>query len=76
LYGLKKAPQSWYNKLIEHILKLKFKHDLDGATLFVKKVGKMVVDLVVYANDFLMTGNNDSYIASIKKELKLEEIST
>eukprot|EP00253_Pinus_taeda_P010003 PITA_10003 len=70
LYGLKQAPRAWYEKLTEHILKLKFNHfDLDDATLFVKKVGKTVLYLVVYVDDLLMTGNNESYIASIKKEL-------
>ena len=49
LYGLKKAPQAWYEKLIEHLLKLNYKHfNLDDATLFVKKVGRSVVYLVVY----------------------------
>jgi hypothetical protein len=50
---------------------LNFKHfNLDDATLFVKKVGKTVVYLVVYVDDLLIIGNNESYIASIKKELK------
>ena len=71
LYGLKQAPRAWYQKLTKHLLKLDFKHfDLDDATLFVKKVGKTIVYLVVYVDDLLMTGNNESYIASIKKELK------
>eukprot|EP00253_Pinus_taeda_P032296 PITA_32296 len=71
LYGLKQALQAWYKKLTEHLLKLNFKHyDLDDATLFVKKVGKTVVYLVVYIDDLWMTGNNESYIASIKKELR------
>eukprot|EP00253_Pinus_taeda_P009574 PITA_09574 len=70
LYGLKQAPRAWYEKLTEHLLKLNFNHfDLDDATLFVKKVGKTVVYLVVYVDDLLMTGNTESYIASIKKEL-------
>eukprot|EP00253_Pinus_taeda_P015977 PITA_15977 len=70
LYGLKQAPRAWYEKLTEHLLKLNFKHyDLDDATLFVKKVGKTVVYLVVYVDDLLMIGNIESYIASIKKEL-------
>ena len=57
--------------MTEHLLKLDFKHfDLDDATLFVKKVGKTVVYLVVYVDDLLITGNNESYIASMKKELK------
>ena len=65
LYGLNQAPQAWYEKLTEHLLKLNFKHyGLDDATLFVKKVGKTVVYLVVYVDDLLMTGNNESYIAS------------
>ena len=38
--------------------------------MFVKKVGKIVVYLVVYVDDILMTGNNSSYIASINKELR------
>eukprot|EP00253_Pinus_taeda_P036725 PITA_36725 len=71
LYGLKQAPRAWYEKVTEHLLKLNFKHyDLDDANLFVKKVGKPIVYLVVYVDDLLMTGNNESYISSIKKELR------
>ena len=52
-------------------MKLNFKHfNLDDATLFVKKVGKNVVYLVVYVDNMLIIGNNENYIASIKKELK------
>ena len=71
LYGLKQAPQAWYEKLIEHLLKLNFKHfNFDNATLFVKKVGKTIVYLVVYVDDLLIPWNNEHYIASINKELK------
>ena len=57
-------------KLIEHLLKLNFKHyNLDDATLLVKKVERSIVFLVVYVDNFLMTGNNEYYIASIKKDL-------
>ena len=71
LYGLKQALRAQHEKLTVRLLKLNFKHyDLDDATLFVKKVGKIVVYLVVYVDDVLMTGNNESYIASIKKELR------
>jgi hypothetical protein len=71
LYGLKEAPRAWYEKLIVHLLKLNFKHfNLDDATLFVKKVGKTIVYLVVYVDYLLITWNNESYIVSIQKELK------
>ena len=67
-HGLKQAPQAWYEKLTEHLLKLIYKHNnIDDATLFVKKVGRPIVFIVVYVYDLLMTGNNENYIASIKK---------
>jgi len=71
LYGLKQALQTWCENLTKHLMKLNFKHyDPDDATLFVKKVGKIVVYIVVNVNDILMTRNNESHIASINKELR------
>ena len=71
LYGLKHAPRALYENPIKHILKLNFKrYNLDDVTLFVKKDGRYVALLVVYVDDLLMWGNNESYIASIKKDLK------
>jgi hypothetical protein len=71
LYGPKKEPFACYEKLVEYVLKTNFKHfNLDDANLFVKKVGKYVVYLVVYVDDLLITRNNEAYIAPIKKELK------
>ena len=71
LYGLKQAPHAWYEKLIEHLLKINFEHfNLDDATLFVRNVGKIVLYLGVYVDDLLITGNNESYIASVKQDLK------
>jgi hypothetical protein len=71
LYVLKQEPRAWYGNLTKHLLKLNFKHfNLDDATLFVKKVGKIVVYLVVYVDELFITGNNDNYIASIKKRIE------
>lgn len=67
LYGLKQAPHKWYEKHIGHILKINFHHfNLDDATLFVMKVGKIVVYLMVYVDEFLITWNNEGFIASMK----------
>ena len=71
LYGLKQARWVWYEKLVGHILKLHFKHyKLDDPTFFVRKVGRYIVFLVVYVDDLLMTGNNEDYIAAMKKYLR------
>ena len=65
---MKEAPWALYEKLTKHLQKLNFKHyNLDDATLFVKKARIFVVVCVDY---LLMTGNNESYIALIKKYLK------
>jgi hypothetical protein len=57
-----------YEKLTEHIMKLNFKHsNLDDAILFVKKVGKIIVYLVVFVYDMFITKNSEIYIPSIKK---------
>lgn len=45
--------------------------NLDDAIFFVKKVAKYFVYLLMYVDDILMIGNNESYISSIKKELKI-----
>lgn len=42
---------------------------MDDATLFVKKIGRSVVYLVLYVDDLMIIGNNDDYITSIKREL-------
>ena len=51
-------------------MKLNFKHfNLYDATLFVKKIGRSVVYLVVYVDDIFMEWNNESYIVSINTDL-------
>ena len=70
LYGLKQTLRTCYEKLSEHLLKLNNKHfNLDYGTLFILKIGKSVVYLVLYVDDLVIIGN-EYYIASIKKELK------
>lgn len=70
LYGMKHASRAWYEKLTEHLLKLNYKlFDLIDVTLFVKKVGKLVLYLVFYVDDLMIVGNRDDYIVSVKREL-------
>ena len=70
LYGLKQASRASYEKLTEHLIKLNYKLcDLNDATLFVKKIWKSVIYLVVYVDDLMNTRKNDYHIASVKTEL-------
>ena len=66
-----KASRAWYNKITKNLLKLNYKHcNLDDTTLFVNKIGRSIMFLVVYVDDLLMPRNNENYIASIKQYLK------
>eukprot|EP00253_Pinus_taeda_P017144 PITA_17144 len=58
----------WNGDLKENV----FMSQLEGFAIkgHEHKVGKTIVYLLVYVDDLLMTGNNESYIASIKKELR------
>ena len=70
MYGLKQASHAWCKKFIERLLRLNFKQfNLGDVTIFVMKVGRSIVYLVVYVDDILMIWNNGSCIASINKEL-------
>ena len=52
LYGLKQAPRAWYEKLIEHLLTLDFKHfKYDEATLFVIRIDNIIIYPIVYVDD-------------------------
>eukprot|EP00253_Pinus_taeda_P030805 PITA_30805 len=69
LYGLKQAPCAWYAKMDEYLKKVGFQRSESDDTLYVRQQGKYLVILVMYVNDFIITGNHDDHIAQVKKEL-------
>jgi len=70
LYDLKQASRQWYAKLSEVLLQSGYTLLENDYSLFCKKIAHSVVFLAVYVDDFLLTGNDEAEIASLKSFLE------
>ena len=70
LYGLKKAPRSWYERLHNYLVQIGFQRKNDNSSLYIKEgLDKKIVLVEIFVDDTLFIGNGDLY-----KEF-LEEMS-
>lgn len=65
LYGLRQAPRAWYQELRNYLLTLGFVNSVAGTSLFIKWDGQLVLYVLVYVDDMLITGNNKSAISQL-----------
>jgi len=71
LYGLNKAPRSWYTKIDSYFTGLGFtKSEADVNLYHIVVEGKMLI-IVLYVDDLILTGD-DRLIKSCKEELVRE----
>ena len=69
LYGLKHSPRAWFGRFNDVVMQygmLKCKSD---HSVFYKKTDAGIILLVVYVDDIIITGNDDSGISSLKSFL-------
>ena len=66
LYGLKQAPRQWNVKLTEALLNLGFVQSHLDYSLFIKRIDKSLVVILVYVDDMMITGNDLSLIKDTK----------
>lgn len=73
IYGLKQSPRAWFERFGEVVRKLGYRQSQGDHTLFVKhsSEGKRAV-LIVYVDDIILTGDDDSEIDRLKKLLAKE----
>ncbi|KAF5815294.1 putative RNA-directed DNA polymerase [Helianthus annuus] len=69
LYGLKQAPRKWNEKLTSVLLKMGFVQSLCDHSLFVLCKNDVLVVLLVYVDDIVITGNSISEITKVKRSL-------
>ncbi|RVW39905.1 Retrovirus-related Pol polyprotein from transposon RE1 [Vitis vinifera] len=69
IYGLKQAPWAWYTTLKTAILQLGFQNSKADSSLFIYSQGSTLCYFLVYVDDFVITGNNPTLVASIIKQL-------
>ena len=58
LYGLKQAARAWFERFSTQLLHLGFQASLANSSLFILRCEKIVVYLLVYVDDIVLTGNN------------------
>ena len=69
IYGLKQAPRAWYTTLKTAILQLGFQNSKADSSFFIYSQGSTLCYFLVYVDDFVITGNNPTLVASIIKQL-------
>ena len=69
LYGLKQAPRAWNEKIDTFFLVTGFTRSSADPQLYIHKVDNLVTIVVIYVDDLIITGDNQSFIAETKKKL-------
>lgn len=72
IYGLKHAPRLWFEKLKTTLIKLGFNHTRSDNSLFTKFLKNIVMYILIYVDDFIVTENNESEISNLIQQLNNE----
>lgn len=62
IYGLKQAPRAWYVELQTFLTSSGFRNSVSDTSLFILQRGSSLVYLLIYVDDILVTGNDNSLI--------------
>ena len=77
LYGLKKLPWAWYDRLTAYLTEHGFKRGSADTTLFIRKDKNSFVITQIYVDDIVFGATNDSLAHSFAYEMKaMFEMST
>lgn len=72
LYGLRKAPRSWYNRIENYFTNEGFKKCYCEHTFFVKIEGESVMIISLYVDDLIYTSNSERMLEEFKFSMKEE----
>ncbi|KAI3514490.1 hypothetical protein L1887_12931 [Cichorium endivia] len=72
LYGLKQAPRAWFHRLSSFLLAYGFKCSRADTSLFVFSQQSVTMYLLVYVDDLILTGNNETLITAFTNRLNQE----
>ncbi|CAN0925281.1 Retrovirus-related Pol polyprotein from transposon TNT 1-94 [Linum grandiflorum] len=69
LYGLKQAPQAWFTKLKTYLTSQGFNACQSDTSLFVHKSAEGTTYVLVYVDDFIITGSNQPFVEAFIHKL-------
>ena len=65
VYLRKQAPRAWFERFKSHLLTLGFVASIADASLFILSHESIIVYLLLYVDDIIITGNNSTAISNI-----------
>jgi len=65
IYGLKQAPRAWYMALKQFLLHSGFTNSMVDTSLFILSSGNTITYVLVYADDILVTGNDNMMVEQV-----------
>ncbi|GKD59505.1 retrovirus-related pol polyprotein from transposon RE1 [Tanacetum coccineum] len=72
LYGLKQAPRAWFQRLSSFLITHGFICSRADTSLFVFARDSSIMYLLVYVDDLILTGNNETMLTSFTTHLNRE----
>jgi hypothetical protein len=70
IYGLKQIQRAWYSRLSSKLIGLGFKASKSDMSLFIYSKGNIVVYMLIYVDDIIVTGNSMEAISALLQDLK------
>ena len=62
IYGLKKAPRAWFDKLLKFLIHFGFICSNVDSSLFIFHNKSIIVIMLIYVDDIVVIGNNDQLV--------------
>ncbi len=69
LNGLKQAPRAWFEWFTSHLLTLGFVASIADPSLFIFRHNGIVLYLLLYVDDIILTGNDSTAIGTLITQL-------
>ncbi|GKU86988.1 hypothetical protein SLEP1_g1451 [Rubroshorea leprosula] len=69
IYGLKQAPRAWYTELKQFLLACGLVNSRSDCSLFIYNKSGIVLYVLVYVDDLLITGNSTAFISDLITKL-------
>ena len=64
LYGLKQAPRAWFQRMSKFLLSVGFRQSKADSSLFIYQHGVHTIYFLLYVDDIVVTGSNDTVLQS------------
>jgi hypothetical protein len=70
LCSVKQAPQAWYAKMDHFLLDTGFSSCYSEPNVYTKKIGDHLIIIIIYVDDFIITGSDPKLLNHVKSNLK------